>query len=108
MVQEEDVLGDADHVGEVGDGGVIEQVRVDDGRDKPGYVWPHAVLSGEGDALYAVVYQPLEERDVQMVLLGQLVHLDFGAKLLVVTCNKEVYGSFRQKCLIAVLSNRGL
>ena len=61
MVEEEDVLGDATDVREVVDGGVVEEVGVDDGGDESGYLWPHAVLSAQGDAVHAVVDEPLEQ-----------------------------------------------
>lgn len=84
MVQEEDVLGDAPDGWEMVDGGVVDQVRVDDGADEAGHLAPHAVLGVERGAVHAVIDEPLEQRHVQVVLGAKLQHGGLRPQLLVV------------------------
>ena len=65
-------------------------MRVDDGADEAGHLGTHAVLGVERGAVNAVVDEPLEQRNVQVVLGAQLQHGGLRPQLLVVACHANV------------------
>lgn len=89
MVHEEDVLCNSPDCRKTSDRRMVLEIWVDRGADEPGHFGAHAVLCGQGRISHAVVDEPLEQGDVELILNRQLVNSRVRSKLLMVTCVKS-------------------
>ena len=89
MMKQEDVLLHTTDVRTAERGAVVLQGRVDVSH-QPGHLGSHAVLHSQRGVVQLVADQPLEEGQVQVVVLAQLVHGGGGPQLLVVADQDQV------------------